>query len=89
MVCVYIIIIFLCIFRINNYRIDYIKEQLDDDNKNIKVIRNPITYVWNNNPNTEYFIRTYKGYMHIPDEVSIEIDEIPYSEYVDIILGVK
>ena len=89
LVCVYIIIIFLCIFRINNYRIDYIKEQLDDDNKNIKVIRNPITYVWNNNPNTEYFIRTYKGYMHIPDEVSIEIDKITYSEYVDIILGVK
>ena len=87
LVCLYIITIFICIFKINNYRNNYIKEELNKNETNIKITRNPITYIWNTNPDSEYFIKTYKSYMNIPEESTIEIDKIPYQEYINIILG--
>lgn len=84
---IYIIIIFISIFRIDSYRNNYIKTQLNENETNIKIIRNPITYIWNTNPSSEYFIKTYKSYMNIPENKTIEIDKIPYKEYIDIILG--
>lgn len=88
MTCVYILIIFISIFQINNYRNNYIQEQLKTDEQTIKVIRNPITYIWNTNPSSEYFIKTYKSYMNIPKNKDIEIYKIPYKNYISIILGV-
>lgn len=89
LVCVYTIGIFVCIFRINNYRNNFISEQLYDGEKVVKITRNPISYIWNTNPTGEYFIRTYKSYMKIPEDTTIVIDKISYKEYADIILGVK
>ena len=87
LIFIYIIIIFISIFRIDSYRNNYIKTQLNENETNIKIIRNPITYIWNTNPSSEYFIKTYKSYMNIPENKTIEIDKIPYKEYIDIILG--
>lgn len=87
LIFIYIIIIFISIFRIDSCRNNYIKTQLNENETNIKIIRNPITYIWNTNPSSEYFIKTYKSYMNIPENKTIEIDKIPYKEYIDIILG--
>jgi len=84
---IYLLICFLSINQINNYRENYIKEQLKENVDTIEITRNPIMYVWNNNPQTKYFIDTYKAYIGIPEEKNIEIVGVSYKDYFKIILG--
>lgn len=86
LVVIYLIICFILINRINTYRENYIKEQLEENLDIISVVRNPIMYIWNNNPQSEYFINTYKSYQNIPKEKDIEVVGLPYKEYLNIIL---
>ena len=89
LIFIYFLMCFISIFRINNYREKYIKKQLEEDKQIIEVVRNPFMYVWNNNPQSDYFIRTYKSYVSIPKEKDIEITELSYKKYIKIILGVE
>lgn len=86
-IAIYFIICFVSINQINSYRENHIKKQLKEDLETIEVIRNPIMYVWNNNPQTEYFIDTYKGYMNIKKEKNITIKQLSYKEYFQITIG--
>lgn len=87
--CLYFISISVAIYQINTYRENYINQQINDNNNKIIVIRNPFMYLWNNNPDGKYFIETYKSYMNIPKSSEIKIYQLPYKEYIKIILGVK
>ena len=87
--CLYFIIVFISIYRINNYREKIVKTEINENKEQITVIRNPFIYLWNNNPNAKYFIDTYKLYMNIPEQSQIEIHQLPYKDYIKIILGVK
>lgn len=78
---------FISIYKVNNYREKYIKEQLDNNVETIEIIRNPFMYIWNNNPQSEYFIKTYKSYMDI--ETNIEIKQLSMKEYLNILLRSK
>jgi len=84
---IYLLVSFFSIKQINDYREVYIKRQLKDNLETIEVIRNPIMYLWNNNPQSEYFVSTYKGYMNIPKEKNIKIISLSYKDYLKIILG--
>ena len=86
---IYLLVCFISINQINNYREKYIKKQLNNNLETIEVIRNPIMYLWNNNPQSDYFINTYKGYMNIPEDKDIKIVNVSYKDYLNIILGVK
>jgi len=87
--CCYLLICFFGIYQINNYRETYIKEQLKEDKAVIEVIRNPIVYLWNNNPQSDYFINTYKSYMNIDKEKNIVITKLGYLEYLNLVVGGK
>ena len=84
---IYLLVCFFSLNQINNYRESYIKRQLKDNLETIEVIRNPIMYIWNNNPQSEYFIKTYKSYMNIPKDKGIKIVNLSYKDYLNIILG--
>ena len=84
---IYLLVCFISLNKINNYRENYIKEQLNNNKNEVEIIRNPIMYIWNNNPQSEYFIRTYKNYMNIPKEKEIKLINLSYKEYLNIILG--
>lgn len=83
----YLIGCFISINKVTIYREKYIKEQLKDNKETIEIIRNPIMYVWNNNPQSEYFIRTYKSYQNIDKSKEIEIVELTAKEYINLVLG--
>lgn len=89
MTTIYLIICFISINQINKYRENYIKVQLEDNIKVIKIVRNPIIYIWNNNPQSKYFIDTYKSYQNIPKEKDIEVISLSYKDYLNVILGRK
>lgn len=83
----YILICFVCIYNINAYREKYIKIQLNDNLNTIEIVRNPMMHIWNNNPQSEYFIDTYKAYQNINNEKNIEIIQLSYKEYLNIMIG--
>ena len=83
---IYLIIVFILINKLTIYREKYIKEQLDNNINTIEIIRNPIMYVWNNNPQSDYFVKTYKSYQNIDKEKEIKIVQLSYKEYLNIIL---
>ena len=83
----YLLVCFISINKLTIYRENYIKEQLNNNKDTIEIIRNPIMYVWNNNPESEYFINTYKSYQDINEEKEIKIIQLSYKEYINIVLG--
>ena len=86
---IYLLICFYSIYQINNHREIYINKQIKEDKETIEIIRNPIMYIWNNNPQSKYFIDTYKSYMNIDKTKEINLTQPSYKEYLKIILGVK
>lgn len=86
---IYLLICFYSIYQINSYREIYINKQIKEDKETIEIIRNPIMYIWNNNPQSKYFIDTYKSYMNIDKTKEINLTQPSYKEYLKIILGVK
>ena len=88
-VCIGFIIVFSSIYKINSYREKIIRDDVKNNKEVVMVIRNPFMYLWNNNPIDKYFIDTYKLYMNIPERSQIEICQLSYKEYIEIILGVK
>ena len=89
LVGIYLIICFISINQINTYRENYLKVQLEENMEVIKIVRNPIIYIWNNNPQSKYFIDTYKFYQNIPKEKDIDIVSLSYKDYLNVILGRK
>lgn len=84
---IYIFICFVFVYKIDKYRDIYINEQLIEDKNEIEVIRNPIMYIWNNNPDGEYLVRTFKEYKNIDEDKTIRIVNLPYREYLKIIFN--
>lgn len=86
---IYLLICFYSIYQINSYREIYINKQIKEEKETIEIIRNPTMYIWNNNPQSKYFIDTYKSYMNIDKTKEINLTQPSYKEYLKIILGVK
>lgn len=85
--CLYFICCFICIYNVNKVRVNYINYQLDNNYNEIEVIWNPFMYLWNNNPNSEYFINTYKSYMNISNDKDIKIINLRMKDYINIFLN--
>ena len=86
LVIVYYLFLFLLIYTVNEKRVDEIYAQVDEGKKEIEVLKNPVRYLWNNNLPGDYFVSTYKDYLGLKDNVSLDIYRLTYKEYVLLLL---
>ena len=82
---IYFIFCGFMIYRINKYRLIEINKQVNKDIKEVKVLYNPMKYLWNNNIPLEYFVNTYKKYLGLDDNISFEVYRLRRNEYFDIV----
>lgn len=73
---VYYLCIFIMVAVFEQQRQKQIKLELTKNNSSITIKSNPIPYLWNNNPTTDFHVLTFKEYYNIPKEINLNIDWI-------------
>lgn len=77
---IFYLIIFIAVAVLENKRVTHIKNELDNKSNNITIKSNPIPFIWNNNPTTDFHIETFKKYYKIPNEVNLHIEWIRFGK---------
>lgn len=84
---IYYGVCFYSTYKIDKYRVDMINKQRNQDVSQIKVLRQPFRFLWNNNFPSAYFADKYKAYLSMGDDTELIIYDPSWRDYLNIILG--
>ena len=87
LVSIYYLIIFIYVANTQRIREQEIKQCLDNNETVLHLTKSPILIMQNYNPQDEYFVKVYKLYYNLPENVEIELKspeiELMISNFID------
>lgn len=82
LVIIYYVFFFSLIYVIDEKRVNDIYAQVNEGKKEVQLLDNPVRYLWNNNIPGDYFVRTYRQYLGLNDDITLIKYKLTYKEYV-------